>query len=71
MSANTVGKTWIVTRYGYRRGERFHDEKKANEYAALLAQRIAPERVEIFVCVANAVVDMPVRIEREEGGAAC
>lgn len=60
---NTAGKAWIVTRQYYQRGERFLDEQDAKTYAKILAQKIAPERVEVFECTENVFVNMPVTTE--------
>jgi len=60
---NTAGKAWIVTRQFYKRGERFDCEVEAKTYAELLAKKIAPERVEIFECIGNFLVEFPVKFE--------
>lgn len=62
---NTVKTGYIVVRQFYKAGERFTNAEDATRYAEQLAKRIAPERVEIFECVENLFVDMPVMRQTE------
>ena len=57
---NTVKTGYIVVRQFYKAGERFTNWEEATRHAECLAKRIAPERVEIFECIENLFVDIPV-----------
>ncbi|MFT8276135.1 hypothetical protein ACMSSJ_11410 [Kerstersia gyiorum] len=64
--SNTAGKAWIVTRQHYNAGARWHNKADAETYAKALAKRIPGERVEIFQCIENVFVDMPLVVEQQE-----
>ena len=57
---NSVGVAWIVCPQFHKTGERFTNEREAREYAKALANRLGGEPVEIFECVSNLYVDIPI-----------
>jgi hypothetical protein len=57
---NTVGTSWLVCRQFYKNCERFAREEEARAYASKLAEKCLGEKVEVFCCVSNVFVDLPV-----------
>jgi hypothetical protein len=60
MSFTTVKKAYIVTKLGFRQGERFKTLEDAKMYAEQIAKRTPYETLEIFECKYNLAAELPV-----------
>ena len=56
----TIGNAFIVTKLGFRQGERFKDMEQAKMYAEQLAKREPHQTIEIFECKHNLAAEMPI-----------
>lgn len=56
----TVGNAYIVTKLGFRQGDRFRNIDDAKMYAEQLAKREPNQTIEIFECKYNLAAELPV-----------
>lgn len=56
----TVGNAYIVTKLGFRQGDRFKTLKEAKQYAEQIAKRDPYQTIEIFECKYNLAAELPV-----------
>ena len=56
----TVQNAYIVTKLGFRQGERFKTLEDAKMYAEQMAKRSPYETLEIFECKYNLAAELPV-----------
>lgn len=56
----TIDNAYIVTKLGFRQGERFKTIDDAKMYAEQLAKREPHQTIEIFQCKYNLAAELPV-----------
>ena len=62
---NTAKSAWLVGRQFSKTFERFTDKNEAENFAQHYAKRVFPEKVEVFECVNNVFLDVPVSVVSE------
>lgn len=62
----TIDNAFIVTKLGFRQGERFRSLEEAKMFAEQLAKRDPCQTIEIFQCKYNLAAEMPVVYYGEE-----